>query len=464
MQSSIQEANAVAAASAAAANQYNAVVKAEQLSHLYPQQYIVQTTANGHPAQAEYVQAAAAQAPTVGLSEGTVATQPIIMMGSNQVPNGAVMTSADPTASVTQGTAALGIAAQPATINAADTSRTSDSSSMSTTVANVDKSQGKSEEEKRLHVSNIPFKYRESDLRDMFGKFGIITDVEIIFNDRGSKGFGFITFKRSADAEHAKKALHGTMVDNRKIEVNDATARVQTKKPSPNVITGMKLPTAMVATNLYDHLGAQLQVNTLGAATALRPRIAAAQRRPGAGGIYLRHAATAAPGQPQAIATNHQQYAIQTPNGIVPVMIADPNSFYAAQSAHQAAATQATYATSMHPSYDISHLVQQQGGSLVWPAGATAAIPINAQTAYHIPQYQTARYISAPAQGVQGLTAAQLQGLYTPAVSAAVGGAQQPMYAATAPMFEAYQQGTLTPTTPTAAATIRSFPHRYQPY
>ena len=64
--------------------------------------------------------------------------------------------------------------------------------------------------------------------------------------------------------------------------------------------------------------GAQLQVNTLGAATALRPRIAAAQRRPGAGGIYLRHAATAAPGQPQAIATNHQQYAIQTPNGIVP--------------------------------------------------------------------------------------------------------------------------------------------------
>ena len=67
MQSSIQEANAVAAASAAAANQYNAVVKAEQLSHLYPQQYIVQTTANGHPAQAEYVQAAAAQVSVVVL-------------------------------------------------------------------------------------------------------------------------------------------------------------------------------------------------------------------------------------------------------------------------------------------------------------------------------------------------------------------------------------------------------------
>ena len=46
---------------------------------------------------------------------------------------------------------------------------------MSTTVANVDKSQGKSEEEKRLHVSNIPFKYRESDLRDMFGVSSCVT-------------------------------------------------------------------------------------------------------------------------------------------------------------------------------------------------------------------------------------------------------------------------------------------------
>ncbi len=29
--------------------------------------------------------------------------------------------------------------------------------------------QAKPEEEKRLHVSNIPFRYRETDLRTMFG-------------------------------------------------------------------------------------------------------------------------------------------------------------------------------------------------------------------------------------------------------------------------------------------------------
>ncbi|XP_047120206.1 RNA binding protein fox-1 homolog 3-like isoform X13 [Schistocerca piceifrons] len=59
---------------------------------------------------------------------------------------------------------------------------------------------------KRLHVSNIPFRFRDPDLRAMFGQFGPILDVEIIFNERGSK-------------------------------VNNATARVQTKKvPAvPNV-------------------------------------------------------------------------------------------------------------------------------------------------------------------------------------------------------------------------------------
>ncbi|XP_067013437.1 RNA binding protein fox-1 homolog 3 isoform X14 [Anabrus simplex] len=70
---------------------------------------------------------------------------------------------------------------------------------------------------KRLHVSNIPFRFRDPDLRTMFGQFGAILDVEIIFNERGSK-------------------------------VNNATARVQTKKPPtvPNVCVqwpeGYRLP------------------------------------------------------------------------------------------------------------------------------------------------------------------------------------------------------------------------------
>ncbi|XP_065163988.1 RNA binding protein fox-1 homolog 2 isoform X2 [Atheta coriaria] len=88
-------------------------------------------------------------------------------------------------------------------------------------------------EPKRLHVSNIPFRFRDPDLRAMFGQFGSILDVEIIFNERGSKGFGFVTFANSADADRARDRLHGSVIEGRKIEVNNATARVQTKKPPP---------------------------------------------------------------------------------------------------------------------------------------------------------------------------------------------------------------------------------------
>ncbi|XP_055750969.1 RNA binding protein fox-1 homolog 1-like isoform X1 [Salvelinus fontinalis] len=87
---------------------------------------------------------------------------------------------------------------------------------------------------KRLHVSNIPFRFRDPDLRQMFGQFGKILDVEIIFNERGSKGFGFVTFEHSADADRAREKLHSTVVEGRKIEVNNATARVMTNKKTVN--------------------------------------------------------------------------------------------------------------------------------------------------------------------------------------------------------------------------------------
>ncbi|CAH8624657.1 unnamed protein product [Heterobilharzia americana] len=85
---------------------------------------------------------------------------------------------------------------------------------------------------KRLHVSNIPFRFREADLRQLLGPFGTILDVEIIFNERGSKGFGFVTFATGEEADRARENLNGTVVEGRKIEINNATARVMTKKKS----------------------------------------------------------------------------------------------------------------------------------------------------------------------------------------------------------------------------------------
>ncbi|XP_067408328.1 RNA binding protein fox-1 homolog 1-like isoform X2 [Emydura macquarii macquarii] len=95
---------------------------------------------------------------------------------------------------------------------------------------------------KRLHVSNIPFRFRDPDLRQMFGQFGKILDVEIIFNERGSKGFGFVTFESSQDADRAREKLNSTIVEGRKIEVNNATARVVTKNPpAVPVVNGWKI-------------------------------------------------------------------------------------------------------------------------------------------------------------------------------------------------------------------------------
>ncbi|XP_022084758.1 RNA binding protein fox-1 homolog 3-like isoform X4 [Acanthaster planci] len=93
---------------------------------------------------------------------------------------------------------------------------------------------------KRLHVSNIPFRFRDPDLRVLFGPFGPIIDVEIIFNERGSKGFGFVTFQNSSDADRAREKLNGSIVEGRKIEVNNATARVMTNK-TPKSIAGTEL-------------------------------------------------------------------------------------------------------------------------------------------------------------------------------------------------------------------------------
>ncbi|CAF0738050.1 unnamed protein product [Adineta ricciae] len=91
---------------------------------------------------------------------------------------------------------------------------------------------GSNTAQKRLHVSNIPFRFRDDDLKAMFEQFGEIIDTEIIFNERGSKGFGFVTFACSEDADAAREKFHGAIIEGRKIEVNMATARSQ-PKPKP---------------------------------------------------------------------------------------------------------------------------------------------------------------------------------------------------------------------------------------
>jgi RNA recognition motif-containing protein len=89
----------------------------------------------------------------------------------------------------------------------------------------------------RLHVSNIPFTWSKEKLADVFGQYGTTFDVEVVYNERGSKGFGFVTFLAKKDALEAKRRMDREIVDGRRLVVNFAKPKQKTsgsKDPHPS--------------------------------------------------------------------------------------------------------------------------------------------------------------------------------------------------------------------------------------
>jgi len=79
----------------------------------------------------------------------------------------------------------------------------------------------------RLFVGSLNWDTTVETLREVFGKFGTVTDAAIL-TDRGtgrSRGFGFVTFANRKDAARAVETLDGSEVDGREIVVNVATER-----------------------------------------------------------------------------------------------------------------------------------------------------------------------------------------------------------------------------------------------
>lgn len=122
--------------------------------------------------------------------------------------------------------------------------------------------------------------------------FGTVLDAEIIYNDRGSKGFGFVTFQSTKDAERARSTLHHGIIGGRKIEVNDATAKVQNKKINNNntsnnnsittnnlnSLTNKNLAASLVAAGLNPtSLPALMNLNRLAGLNMLGNLVATAQ-------------------------------------------------------------------------------------------------------------------------------------------------------------------------------------------
>jgi cold-inducible RNA-binding protein len=78
----------------------------------------------------------------------------------------------------------------------------------------------------RLFIGNLSYQAKESDLKNLFGKYGHIQSVDIVVDRRSgqSKGFAFIEMGSAADATKAL-ALNGTDVLGRAITVSEARAK-----------------------------------------------------------------------------------------------------------------------------------------------------------------------------------------------------------------------------------------------
>lgn len=81
----------------------------------------------------------------------------------------------------------------------------------------------------KLFIGNLSFKLGEEDIRELFEKFGTITEVAIPRNRETNKprGFAFITFETEESARQAL-TLDNMDADGRKIRVSLATGEKRT--------------------------------------------------------------------------------------------------------------------------------------------------------------------------------------------------------------------------------------------
>ena len=81
----------------------------------------------------------------------------------------------------------------------------------------------------KLYVGGLSWNTDNTGLKEAFAQYGEIEEVNVI-KDRmtgQSRGFGFVTFAKQADAEKAL-ALDGSTLDGRTIKVNVAQEQKRT--------------------------------------------------------------------------------------------------------------------------------------------------------------------------------------------------------------------------------------------
>jgi len=87
---------------------------------------------------------------------------------------------------------------------------------------------------KKLYVGNLSYAVNNSELEQMFTRFGTVQSAEVI-SDRTSgrsKGFGFVEMSTDEEAQQAITALNGQDANGRPLTVNEAKPREERSQGS----------------------------------------------------------------------------------------------------------------------------------------------------------------------------------------------------------------------------------------
>ncbi len=87
-----------------------------------------------------------------------------------------------------------------------------------------------------IYVGNLSNQVKEEDLQNLFSEFGQVSSVKIISDmfSGESRGFGFVEMKDKAAAAKAIEALNAKEVKGKKITVNEARPKTDTRRSGGN--------------------------------------------------------------------------------------------------------------------------------------------------------------------------------------------------------------------------------------
>jgi len=88
---------------------------------------------------------------------------------------------------------------------------------------------------KRIYTGNLPWSVTKAKLEELFSPYGEIEDAIVIadkYTGR-SRGFGFVTYKKDADADKAIKEMSEKDVEGRKLIVKEARPQRDQEENQP---------------------------------------------------------------------------------------------------------------------------------------------------------------------------------------------------------------------------------------